>query len=119
MYLRLAAASREFSWYILFTVLVIAGLSFSYFQLFAMTETARRIRILRELFLRGSMTLKEFQSEYGPSGILSVRLERMVTLGQLGRSGVRYQLKGRLLLWVGNVMSFWSRVLGYSERNGF
>ena len=117
--LRFVAGTEEFLWDATYGAIVFTALAFSYFQLFAMTETSRRTRILRELYLRGSMTLKEFQLEYGPAAMLSVRLQRMVTLGQLRRWGARYQVKGRHLLWVGKIMSAWARVLGYSERRGF
>lgn len=118
-HLRFLVNSREFFWACLYGALVFSGLAFSYFQIFAMTETSRRTRILRELLSRGFMSLKEIQQAYGPSGMLSVRLARMVELGQLKRTGVRYQIKGRLLLWIGKIMSFWARVLGYEERKGF
>ncbi len=94
---------------------VYGGLAFSYFQFFAMTETARRIRILRELHDKGPVTRDELASRYGADQMLGIRLNRMVELGQLEKEGGRFKVKGRLLLYVAKLMSTWARVLGFSK----
>lgn len=98
----------------LYGVMVYICLSFSYFQLFAMTETARRIYILRELY-SGTLSQEQIQNHYGGGEILSVRLERLVAWNQLMRLGDRYVIKGRFLLYVAKTMDGWARVLGFRK----
>ena len=99
----------------LYGTLVYGGLAFSYFQFFAMTETARRIRILRELHDKGPLTRNQLAASYGAEQMLTIRLNRMVELGQLEKEGDRFKVKGRLLLYVARITSAWARVLGFSK----
>lgn len=113
IYLKDLVDFQERFWGVLYALLVYGGLAFSYFQTFAMTETARRIRILRELYSRGRVTLRELESEYSGANMLAVRLERMVALNQLTQRQDRYWVKGRLLLGVGKIMEVWARLLKF------
>ena len=115
-YLRFVTTATERFWGAGYGILVYSDLSFSYFIFFAMTESARRIRILQELYLRGKMTLGELRVTYVTTEMVSVRLERMVALKQLRRLGDRYLLEGPLLYCVGRIMFFWSKLLGFSKR---
>lgn len=114
-YLQLIPIKTECFWAWMYGTLVYGGLSFSYFILFAMTESARRIHILRKLYVQGDTPLRELAAEYGPEDMLLVRLERMVSLRQLRREGNRYLLDRRLLYRVGVLLSFWSWLLGFSK----
>lgn len=98
---------------ILYGMLTYGGLAFCYFQVFAMTETARRLRILYELYTRKETSLSQLEAEYGASRMLETRLARMVEIGQLDYDGPRYTLRRTLLLRVGQLMSFWAKVLGF------
>ena len=65
-----------------------------------MSETARRIRILRELHAAGSLTAEEEISRlYSGASVLEARFHRLLATGQLGlgRTGfVRAGRSGRL-----------------------
>jgi hypothetical protein len=98
---------------VLYGILTYGGLAFCYFQVFAMTETARRLHILHELYTKKGMTLSQLEAEYGASQMLETRLHRMVEIGQLNYHGAYYTLRSGLLLGVGRVMSFWAKVLGF------
>ncbi|MFH0983982.1 MAG: hypothetical protein V1882_00445 [Candidatus Omnitrophota bacterium] len=100
---------------VLYGILTYTGLAFCYFQVFAMTETARRLRILYELYTRKETTLSQLDADYGASRMLETRLARMVEIGQLGYDGQRYTLRRTLLLRVGQLMSFWAKVLGFKS----
>lgn len=97
----------------LYGVLVYCCLAFCYFQVFAMTETARRLHILHELYTKGDMTLSQLDSAYGADQMMSIRLARMVEIHQLSYDGAHYRVCGNFLLFVGRIMSFWAKVLGY------
>ena len=113
IFLRDIAAGSDLWVALLYGVLTYGGLAFCYFQVFAMTETARRLHILYELYTKKEMTLSELDAEYGASQMLRTRLTRMVEIGQLNYDGTHYTLRSGLLLWVGLIMSFWAKVLGF------
>ena len=101
-------------WAALYGTLVYGGLAFSYFQFFAMTETARRIRILYELKLCGKTTRNEIESRYGAENMLSLRLERLIAWKQLRCADDRYLLKGRALYYIARIIEAWAKLLGFS-----
>ena len=104
----------EAFWACVYGIIVFLGFSVSYFILFAMTEAARRIRIMQDLYELRKTTLQEIERRYGAHGMLSARLERMVALGQLTRRGGRYYSSGRLLRAIGRIIMFWSWLLKFS-----
>jgi len=67
---------------------------------FNLGETARRIRLLRELARapRQTMTADEVVRAYSADMIVNARLERLVGSGQLRKDGERYTLSGRVFL---------------------
>jgi len=95
--------------------LVYGGLSFAYFQFFGMTETARRIRILRDLFERGGVSRQEFQKRYGADAMFFVRLERLSAWKQIELKDGRYVLISRKLHFIALLIAFWADVLGFSK----
>lgn len=114
-----------FSWFIFFQTLpaedrlgaglygflVYGGLSYSYFHLFNLSETARRLRILYVLVSKRKMGLKELNAYYGQENMVSTRLMRLVETGQLRREGGFYFLKRRLLLYVAHAVMGWRKFL--------
>ena len=100
---------------IFYGTLVYGSLSFCYFILFAMTESARRIHIMRKLYASSGMSVSELSRTYNQTDMLHVRLDRMVSLGQLKRFGERYQIDRRLLYVVGAILFFWSGILGFKR----
>ena len=101
---------------LIYACLVYGGLSFCYFQLFGMTETARRIHILKDLALNGPASYEDFKHRYGPSDMLSVRLERLLEWGQLIREGERYRLKSRTLYRIALLIRAWAVLLGFKKK---
>lgn len=98
----------------LYGVTVYGGLAYAYFHLFNMSETARRFRILYELKSRGRMTRRELDTRYSPTRMLSIRLERLVAMGQLRKEGDRYFLHGKLLYSTAKILVIWGRLLRLS-----
>lgn len=98
---------------IIYTLIVYNALGYSYFHVFNMSETARRIRILYDLSSGRTMDIDSVVGSYYDTGdILNVRLERLVKMGQLRVEGGRYRLAGRMLLYATKVMVFWGRLIG-------
>ena len=98
-----------------FAVYTLAG--YTYFHAFNMSETARRIRILHMLHDRDGIPIAELDALYNPGDILSVRVERLIALGQIREAGGRYHLKGRTLLYAAMIIELWGDVLGRSPGN--
>lgn len=87
---------------IVYAVLVYSGFGYSYFHFFNMSETARRIRILTDLFPARSLAIEEVRNRFAPASQIHTRLERLLALGQIKKEGDRYRLRSRI---------FWSAAL--------
>ncbi|OGP15651.1 MAG: hypothetical protein A2052_07245 [Deltaproteobacteria bacterium GWA2_54_12] len=103
----------------LYALLAYALLAYSYFHLFNMGETARRVRILVELRERGNISVEELKSFYDAGAILDRRLERLVALGQVRLEGGRIVLKSRRLYWAAVVINWWGRILSLPSLKSF
>jgi hypothetical protein len=92
-------------------LIVYNALGYSYFHLFNMSETARRIRILCEIDEFGTLDSTELAGRYGGREMIAARLERLVALGQLVRQGDRYLSKNSWLYYSALVVVEWKRLL--------
>lgn len=90
---------------------VYSGLAYSYFHLFNLSETARRLRILYMLVNKRKMTLGDLNTCYGRENMVSTRLVRLLETGQLRRQGDCYFLQGRLLFHVARAITGWRKFL--------
>lgn len=102
--------------YFLYGTLVYGGLAFSYFQFFAMTETARRIRILRAAYESEGLFIADLKKSYDAEDMLSVRLDRLVTWKQLKMNEGRFVLASHTLHRIAKIIDAWAVVLGFSKR---
>ncbi len=98
-----------------YAFIVYNALAYTYFHLFNMSETARRIKILYEIDSAGSLSKEAIPRSYGISEMLSVRLKRLVNMKQLGCKGNCYILAGRLLYFAALIVLAWSRLLGFRD----
>ncbi len=100
------------AWTLLYSLIVYNSLGYSYFHLFNMSETARRIRILTEVYRRGVVRGDELDSLYDTSDMIDLRIERLLASGQIRDNRGRYVIQGRLLYIAARVLSIWALVLG-------
>src|SRR5258708_1889145 len=63
-------------WSVLYYALTSFSISYIYFFIFSMGETARRIRILNEVRMAGALTSDEINSIYNEDEIIDSRLKR-------------------------------------------
>lgn len=103
----------------LYALLAYSLLAYSYFHLFNMGETARRVRILIELREHGNISVEELKSFYDAAAILDRRLERLAALGQVRYEGGRIVLSSKRLYRAAAVMDWWGRILGLSSLRDF
>jgi hypothetical protein len=95
---------------------VYACIAYSYFHLFNMSETARRIRILRELHAAGSLTAEEISRVYSGASVLEARFERLLATGQLEARADRFVRAGWLLYVAACLVRGWRLVLALERR---
>ena len=95
----------------LFGVLIFNSLSYVYFHVFNMSETARRIRILIHLHENGPSNLRDFKHDYNPEIMVNLRLERLLEMNEitLDDSGT-YRLNGKIFLFVANLFSILRKI---------
>jgi hypothetical protein len=96
---------------LLYSFMVYVVLAYSYFHIFNMSETARRIRILYDVHRAGSLDVEAACWSYDKQSLLRVRIERLVSLRQIEREGACYKLRGRVLLYAARVVAFWAVVV--------
>ncbi len=85
--------------------------AYSYFHIFNMSETARRVRILMDGTAGRDFDPENIGAQYTGEHMVSIRLRRLVSLRELNKNGNRY-LPGRgLLLLPARIIPFLHRVL--------
>lgn len=89
----------------LFFLVVYNGAAFAYFQVLNMSETARRIRMLVEIWHSGGeMAQERLMGTYTPETMVRARLDRLVCWGQISKDEDGfYRVKGKFLL----IAAYW------------
>ncbi len=96
-----------------YCLIVHTALAYTYFHFFNMSETARRIRLLYEIYHSGSLTAETINRLYRTSDVIHLRLKRLVDLKQLVFRGGYYTINDRTLYRAARIVFFWRRVLGF------
>lgn len=100
---------------ILYVFLIYNLIVYVYFHIFNMSETARRIRILYEIYNKKAISDKEIKGIYKIGEMLTVRLGRLISLRQLTYRNDKYLLHKKLLYHIAVILVAWRRILGYSS----
>ncbi len=108
-----APASQERLWGIFYFIAVYSCIAYAYFHVFNMSETARRVRILHEIDKAGALSAEHIIAVYGTTDILSVRLERLISLGEMKKVDGRYYLTGKILHLAASLVMLWRSILGF------
>ena len=69
-----------------FGLLVYNSFSYVYFHFFNMSETARRIRILIQLYENNSISIDQLKNEYNSGDMINSRLERLLKMGEIKKN---------------------------------
>lgn len=112
VYLKGLLATRDLVAGIIYFLIIYSSLAYCYFHVFNMSETARRIRILNEIYKARGLKISELKSFYNANAMLSNRLERLISLRQIRMSGEKYVIGSHLLYYTARVINLWGRVLG-------
>lgn len=96
-----------FGW--LFALGLHNALACFYYQCFSLSETSLHIHALTEVYLGHQ---PKPQPEQGLDEAVSVRLDRLVELGQARVAGGRYVSCGGIFLYVARLFDFWRWLIG-------
>lgn len=106
---------------VVYCSIVYISFGYSYFHLFNMSETARRIRILYEIGIAGGLSCHEIGRRYRSSDIIALRLDRLSATGKLTFREGHYYVNSKLLYCAAVLINVWRKILGFAElgvRNG-
>jgi len=105
--------------FVLANAAIVACGSYIYFHFHNMGETARRIRILRELdAARRPMSFEEISSRYNAEEVIARRVQRLIDSAQVRLVDGRYMIAGRSILLMANAVNFAHQVVfGSSRKN--
>ncbi|HBR16948.1 MAG: hypothetical protein A3G39_11035 [Deltaproteobacteria bacterium RIFCSPLOWO2_12_FULL_43_16] len=106
------ATRQELIWAGMYGFIVYAALAYSYFHVFNMSETARRIRILYEIYTAKQLKASEIASLYNAHDMLHSRLERLLSMKQVKLSDDKYLLDRRSLYYAARIIAWWGNILG-------
>lgn len=109
--------AHEWVWMAVFVLVVFNAVGYAYFHVFNMSETARRIRILIEIFRHDTLPSRDLRGDYSPEQMIRVRLDRLVKMGQVSRTpdGL-YNIDSRLLVTAAKAMRLFRGMLFPSVR---
>lgn len=99
----------------LYCFVVYTGFSYAYFHLFNMSETARRIRIMYDIYVSGTLSSEKIEDQYNTSAVIRTRLTRLLGTGQLRLTDGYYSIHGRTLYRAAVVISLWRRLLNLDQ----
>lgn len=106
-----AEVSHEMLWALLYCFIVYTAFAYTYFHLFNMGESARRIRILYEIYLKGALSVSDIETLYRSSEIIRIRLDRLVAMKKLRYAKGYYSLDGKMLYWAALLVKSWRKIL--------
>lgn len=81
------------------------SLGYCYFHFINLGETARRIRILRELYdSKSGLSMKEILERYNAGNVVEMRLERLLRNGQVIYKNNRYYIGKPIMLLITKIL---------------
>jgi hypothetical protein len=81
------------------------SLGYGYFHFVNLGETARRIRLLREIYSQADgITTTELVQRYNVKTMLELRLNRLLNKGQIIARGNRYFIHSRLMIFITRII---------------
>lgn len=93
-------------------ILIYSALGYCYFHFINLGETARRIRILNEIYYSdGGLTVEEILKRYNSEIIIDARLNRLLANNQLRFLNNRYFIRNSLMLCITKVIVFMKLII--------
>lgn len=105
-------APQQRSVILLYSVITYSGFGYFYFHLFNTSETARRIKMIYQIYTSESLNERDISTLYNTTEIVKLRLKRLTETHQLNYENGYYSVKGRLLYVGALIVALWQHVLG-------
>ena len=99
---------------ILYAFIVYNLMGYTYFHIYNMSETARRVRILYDINSKGRLKKADIEKFYHKGDMVAMRVERLLGQKQIKQKNGAYVLDARLLYYAALLLAFWSRLIGLS-----
>lgn len=96
---------REWLSFVFANLIIYFCFSYLYFHFINMGETARRIRLLRELYdAPEGLTKEQVLSRYSAEDIVNVRMARLLNNNQIISRGGRYYVNSPVMLFISKLI---------------
>lgn len=96
----------NFSGIMFANIIIYGSLSYCYFHFINLGETARRIRLLREIIdSKNGLTPFELLELYNANKVLSYRIERLLRNKQIVLQNDKYLIGNPSVLWFANIIT--------------
>lgn len=99
---------------ILYAFIVYNLIGYTYFHIYNMSETARRVRILYDINSKGRLKKADIEKLYHKGDMVAMRVERLLGLRQIKEKSGAYVLDNRLLYYAAILLALWSSLIGLS-----
>jgi len=111
-FFNVAFQGPDFWGYLICNALIYACLSYNYFHFVNLGETARRIRIIREIYdSPNGLTKEEILQRYNAREILGLRMGRLLSKGQIHLKEGRYFINNPTMLAISNIIIFLKKAI--------
>ncbi|MBI5204835.1 MAG: hypothetical protein HZA11_07960 [Nitrospirae bacterium] len=101
----MAKSTQDFIALIIVNLVTYSALGYCYFHFLNLGETARRIRIVRELYdSEGGLSLEGILERYSARDIVQKRFERLLNNRQIIEKDGRYYIGSPVMLVMANIM---------------
>ena len=101
----MSKSEQDFIAIIIVNLVTYSALGYCYFHFLNLGETARRIRIVRELYdSEGGLSLDGILARYSALDIVQKRVERLLNNGQISEKNGRYYVGSPVMLIMAKIM---------------
>jgi len=96
---------KEWLFLVFANLIIYACFSYCYFTFINMGETARRIRLLRELYdAPFGLTQEEILKRYNAEEVINIRMSRLLNNGQITLRNERYFVSSPIMLSISKIL---------------
>ncbi|OGR53643.1 MAG: hypothetical protein A3I11_00655 [Elusimicrobia bacterium RIFCSPLOWO2_02_FULL_39_32] len=106
-------SNENIYWGLIYSFIIYGGIIYSYYHLFNMSETGRRIKIICTILANGSLSKKSIIDIYGTANPIEIRLERLLHAKILSLKNDYYILNKKFLYWTSSLVENWRKFLGF------
>lgn len=92
-------------------VIAYSALGYCYFNFLNLGETARRIRIVRELHESGGLSMEDILKKYNVTEIVHRRINRLINNGQIIERDGKYYIGSPVMLTIARVIAAMKLIL--------